>query len=42
LDGAVQIHDDYENTIPQLFVPNIFSFASEGKTFRYGSIRMPL
>ena len=42
LDGAVQIHDDYENTVPQLFVPNIFSFASEGKTFRYGSIRMPL
>jgi len=42
LDGAVQIHDDYENTIPELFVPNIFSFASEGKTFRYGSIRMPL
>jgi len=42
LDGAVQIHDDYENSIPELFVPNIFSFASEGKTFRYGSIRMPL
>jgi type I restriction enzyme R subunit len=41
-DGAVQIQDDYENTIPQLFVPNIFSFASEGKTFRYGAIRMPL
>jgi type I restriction enzyme R subunit len=42
LDGAVQIHDDYENSIPDLFVPNIFSFATEGKTFRYGSIRMPL
>lgn len=42
LDGAVQIHDDYENSIPELFVPNIFSFATEGKTFRYGSIRMPL
>src|SRR3972149_1735869 len=42
LDGAIQIHDDYENTIPELFVPNIFSFATEGKTFRYGSIRMPL
>jgi type I restriction enzyme, R subunit len=41
-DGAVQIQDDYENTIPQLFVPNIFSFASEGKTFRYGAVRMPL
>jgi len=42
LDGAVQIHDDYENSIPELFVPNIFSFSTEGKTFRYGSIRMPL
>lgn len=42
LDGAVDIHDDYENTIPQLFVPNVFSFSTEGKTFRYGSVRMPL
>lgn len=42
LDGAVQIHDDYESSIPELFVPNIFSFSTEGKTFRYGSIRMPL
>src|SRR3989344_702799 len=42
LDGAIDIHDDYENTIPQLFVPNVFVFATEGKTFRYGSIRMPL
>lgn len=42
LDGAMDIHDDYENTISQLFVPNVFSFATEGKTFRYGSVRMPL
>jgi len=41
-DGAVDIHDDYEVNIPALFVPNIFSFATEGKYFRYGSIRMPL
>lgn len=41
-DGAVDISDDYENTIPQLFVPNLFSFATEGKTYRYGSVRMPL
>lgn len=41
-DGAVDIHDDYENTIPQLFVPNLFSFATEGKMYRYGSVRMPL
>jgi len=25
-----------------MFVPNVFSFATEGKAFRYGSIRMPL
>lgn len=42
LDGATDIHDDYENSIPALFVPNIFSFATEGKTYRYGSVRMPL
>lgn len=42
LDGAIDIHDDYENTISPLFVPNVFSFSTEGKTFRYGSVRMPL
>jgi type I restriction enzyme R subunit len=42
LDGAMDIHDDYEKTIPQLFVPNVFSFSTEGKTFRYGSVCMPL
>jgi len=42
LDGAIDIHDDYENTITPLFVPNVFSFSTEGKTFRYGSVRMPL
>lgn len=42
LDGAYEIHDVYENTIPQLFVPNIISFATEGKEFYYGSIRCPL
>ena len=42
LDGALQVHDDYERNIPQLFVPNAFSIATEGKEFRYGSIRMPV
>ncbi len=42
VDGAVQIHDDYEVNVPAFFVPNVFSFATEGKTFRFGSIRMPL
>lgn len=42
VDGAAQIHNDYEANQPEFFVPNVFSFATEGKTFRYGSVRMPL
>lgn len=42
LDGAYEIHEVYENTIPQLFVPNILSFATEGKALHYGGIRAPL
>jgi type I restriction enzyme R subunit len=42
LDGAHEVHDIYENTIPQLFVPNILSFATEGKELYYGAIRCPL
>jgi type I restriction enzyme R subunit len=42
LDGAHEINEVYENTIPQLFVPNILSFSTEGKQFYYGSIRCPL
>jgi type I restriction enzyme R subunit len=41
-DAAVQIHEDYERNIPELFVPNIVSIATEGKEFRYGSIGLPL
>src|SRR5206468_7677516 len=40
-DGAFQINEIYEKQVPAMFVPNVFSFASEGKLFRYGSIRMP-
>ena len=42
VDGAGQIHDDYEASVPAMFVPNVFSFATDGKAYRYGSIRMPL
>ena len=28
--------------MPELFVPNAFSIATEGKEYRYGSIRMPV
>lgn len=41
-DGAHDINVIYENTIPQLFVPNIFSFATEGKDLFIGAIRTPL
>jgi len=41
-DGAWQISEDYEVNIPSLFVPNVFSFATEGKEFKYASIRAPL
>lgn len=41
-DGAAQVHDDYEANVPQMFATNVFSFATEGKAFRFGSIRMPL
>lgn len=42
LDGANEVHKVYENAIPQLFVPNILSFATEGKELYYGAIRSPL
>ena len=40
VDGAIQI-SEYEEAVPAFFVPNVFSFATEGKTFRYGCLRMP-
>jgi type I restriction enzyme R subunit len=42
LDGAHEVHDIYENAVPQLFVPNILSFATEGKELFYGAVRCPL
>ena len=42
LDGANEVHNIYENAVPQLFVPNILSFATEGKELFYGSVRCPL
>ncbi len=41
-DGAHDIHVIYENAAPQLFVPNVFSFASEGKELYIGGVRTPL
>ncbi|CAA7627612.1 type I restriction endonuclease subunit R [Magnetospirillum sp. SS-4] len=42
LDGALQVHRDYEPNVPELFVANVFSVATEGKELKYGSIRMPV
>ena len=42
IDAAAQIHDDYEQSVPQFFVPNVLSFATEGKDFRYGTVGMPV
>lgn len=40
IDAAAQINEDYEVNVPAFFVPNVFSFATEGKDFRYGSAGM--
>ena len=41
MDGASDILD-YEKSIPEMFVTNIFNFATEGKCFRYGAINAPV
>ncbi|WP_294220944.1 type I restriction endonuclease subunit R [Prosthecobacter sp.] len=41
-DGAYQVNEIYEKEVPAMFVPNVFSFATEGRCLRYGSIRMPI
>ena len=42
LDAASDIHDGYENSVPELFVPNVLSFATDGKELYYGAVRTPL
>ena len=41
LDAAGDI-SAYEKSIPAMFVPNVFNFATEGKCYRYGSVNMPI
>jgi type I restriction enzyme R subunit len=41
-DAAHDINVIYENAVPQLFVPNVFSFATEGKELFIGAVRTPL
>ena len=42
IDAAAQINEDYETNVPMFFVPNLLSFATEGKDFRYGTVGMPV
>jgi hypothetical protein len=39
LDGADQIHNRYERNVAALFVPNVLSFATEGKELYFGEVR---
>lgn len=41
VDGAEDILK-YEKSIPQMFVTNIFNFATDGKSYRYGSVGAPV
>ncbi len=41
LNGANDVHAVYEMRTPTFFVPNVFSFATEGKELRYGAVRQP-
>ena len=41
LDGAGDIAN-YEKSIPEMFVSNVFNFTTEGKCYRYGSVGMPI
>lgn len=42
VDAAVQVQGDYEKFVPELFVCNVFSVATEGKAYHYGSIGLPV
>jgi len=41
LNAAMDISETYEVKTPGFFVPNVLSFATEGKDFRYGPIGLP-
>jgi len=42
VDGATDIRDDYEENVPQMFAANVFSFSTDGRKYRYGTVRMPI
>ncbi len=41
LNGASDIHSTYERRTPGWFVPNVFSYATDGKELRYGAVGQP-
>jgi type I restriction enzyme R subunit len=41
LNAARDINTVYEKNTPGFFVPNVLSFATEGKDFRYGPVGLP-
>lgn len=41
-DGAKDLHTSYEVHQPVFFAPNLLSFATDGKDFRYAGVRTPL
>jgi type I restriction enzyme R subunit len=41
LNGATDIHNAYEKKTSEFFVPNVLSFATEGREFRYGAVGQP-
>ncbi len=42
VDGASDVHNVYEKLVPEVFVANVFSVATEGKDLRFGAVRMPI
>ena len=42
VDGAIQLHEDYEKFVPELFACNVFNVATEGKELRFGAVQTPL
>lgn len=41
VDGAIQL-EGYQKSVAGLFVPNLLVFATEGKSFRVGSVKLPI
>ena len=41
LNAATDIHNAYEVKTAAFFVPNVMSFATDGRDFRYGAVRQP-